>query len=152
LTPANEGNFIAPRSPPLNRGKGRNDQIANLLQTSAGVSFIDTILSALRLRRESKAREHQLVSDVQTAALLLLDAIHRQKYVDGARFHEIDETKARLAAALNRLPQHTRAELPACERLTRETWQDNFRAPTWNVKDQRQAVLAEVGEALAKLG
>jgi hypothetical protein len=116
------------------------------------VSFIDTILSALRLRRENKAREHQLVSEVQTAALALLDAIHDQRYVDGARFEEIDKTKARLAGALNRLRQHRRAELQTCERLTRETWQANFRFPLWNVEEHRQAVLAEAGEALAKLG
>jgi protein-disulfide isomerase-like protein with CxxC motif len=115
------------------------------------VGVIDTILSWVRLRRESKARTHELVSDVQTAALSLIDAIYRQRYVDGARFHDIEETKARLAAALNRLPQRWRSELPACERLTRETWESNFRFPTWNVEEQRSAVLDEAGKALAAL-
>jgi hypothetical protein len=114
------------------------------------MSFIDTILSWIRLSRESEARTHDLVSGVQTAALELIGAIHRQRYVDGARFQDIDETKTRLAAALNRLPQSWRAELPTCEQLTHETWQENFRDPTWNVEEKRKAVLDEVGKALAK--
>lgn len=112
------------------------------------MSFIDTFLSWIRLRHEDEAREHEHLSDVQQRALDLIDAIRRQRYEDGARFNDMEEARGRLIAALNRLPRDTRTRLPTCEQLTHETWNDNFRFPTWVVDDHRRTVLDEVREAL----